>query len=122
MRPFAAYDTQWLTRASFEPAAGRRIRHGFRALLAALVLVAAGGFALSGLKELFTPPVRLAEMAKLNAALAEELERARMELEMERATRAELQRQIDAMGKQITELNHHVEFLSSLTAQPAGAN
>jgi hypothetical protein len=122
MRLFTAYDTQWLTRASFEPAAALHLRNGLRMILASLLLVAAGVFGFSRLQDLLTPPGRFAEMGRRNAALTDEIERGRMELEMERATRAELQRQIDAMGKQITELNHQIEFLSSRTAQPDPAS
>jgi hypothetical protein len=122
MRLFTAYDTQWLTRASFEPAAALRIRRGLRMFVAVLLLVAAGFIGFSRLQDLLTPPGRLADMRERNAALSEEIERTRMELKMEGATRAELQRQIDAMGKQITELNHQVEFLSSRNAQPGPGN
>ena len=113
MRPLTPYDTQWLTRASFEPTAARRIRSGLLAIAAALALLAAGGVGFSRLEEQLAPPSRLAATERRSAALGDEIERARMELRMERATRAELQRQIDEMGQQITELNHQLEFLSS---------
>lgn len=122
MRLLTPYDTQWLTRASFEPTAARRIRNSLRAVVAALVLVAAGGVGFSRIEELLAPPVRLAEITKHNAALGEEIERSRMELRMERATRAELQRQIDAMSAQITKLNHQLEFLNSRRVQPNGGH
>jgi hypothetical protein len=116
MRLFTADDTQWLTRASFEPAAARRIRSGLRKILVALVVVAAAVVGFNRFRDVLIPPSRFAEMTKRNADLRDEIERGRMELKMERATRAELQRQIDAMGEQITELNHQVEFLSSRNA------
>lgn len=104
-------DTQWLTRASFEPAAGRRVvRRSLAAIFAFLLVIGAGASVY---------PVRLAETMSRNADLGEEIERLRMELKMERATRAELHRQIDAMNKQITELNHQLEFLASRTGKSA---
>ena len=119
---YTPYDTQWLTRASFEPTAARRIRNSLLVVVAALALIATGGIGVSRIRERLAPPARLAEITRQNAALGEALERSRMELKMERATRAELQRQIDGMGQQITELNHQLEFLNSRNVQPNRAN
>ena len=122
MRMFTPGETQWLTRASFEPTAVRRIRNSLRVIVAALVLAGAGGVSLTRLEEFLAPPARLADLTERNAALGEQIERARMDLKMERATRDELQRQIDAMGQQLTELNHQLEFLNSRNAQRNRAN
>ena len=88
------------------------------ALVAALALVAAVGVGVSGADGRFAAPAWLAEVTGQNASLRAEIEKARMELEMERATRAELQRQIDGMGAQIAELNHQLEFLNSRNVKP----
>jgi len=119
MSLFTAYDTQWLTRASFEPTAARRIRRTLLAVVAGLALVAAAGVGISRIDGPFAAPGWLTEFTGQNAALRAEIEKARMELEMERATRAELQRQIDGMGAQITELNHQLEFLNSRNVRPS---
>ena len=119
MRQFGPYDTQWLTRASFEPTAGRRLRK--RVVLTLAILVAVTAFvARSGyLDRHLAPPVRLAEVQRENASLTAQIERTRMELEMERATRTELQRQAADLSAKVTELTQQLEFLTSRNA-PAG--
>ena len=121
MRLFTPYDTQWLTRASFAPTAARRIRNNLFAIVVALALVAAGLLSVSRF-DVLNAPLRLAAITRQDAMLRDEIERAQIELEMERATRAELQRQIDGMSQQITELNHRLEFLNSRNSQASRAN
>jgi hypothetical protein len=53
--------------------------------------------------------------------LTAELERARMELQVERATRDELQRHADELSARVTDLAHQLEFINSRGAPPAKA-
>jgi hypothetical protein len=113
MRFLSAFDTQWLARASFEPMAGRR--GGKRLWLLALIAAAAlGAGAANGyLDWQLTLPGRAATSAEQRAKLVAELQRLRTELEMERATRKELQRYADELSRKVTELTHQLEFLNS---------
>ena len=122
MAQYRPYDTQWLTRASFEPTAGRRIRK--RLVLAVAVLVplivmaARSGY----VDQRLSAPLRLAEMQRDVAGLTAEIERTRMELEMERATRTELQRQAAELSTQVNELTQQLEFLTSRNVQARQSN
>jgi len=115
MARFSLNDTQWLTQASFEPAAARRRQFGRAALACALiataglVVAARAGF----LDEQVSPAARLAQAQVEVERLSTELERANTELEMERATRAELQRHADELGERVAKLTQQIEFLSS---------
>lgn len=110
------FDTQWLTRASFEPTAARRLRRLLLPVAAALAIGAAAG---SYFVDARLPSLsRTAELERSNASLAAALERARMELEMERATRDEVQRHADELSAKLTELAHQLEFLNSRGAAP----
>lgn len=111
MSKLGIYDTQRLTRASFEPAAVDKARRRWL-LLAVVALLLAGSLGLVRADKHFAGP-RLAALTRHNAELTAEAERARLDLEMERATRAELQRQIDTLNAQVSELNHQLGFVNS---------
>ncbi len=119
MRQFGPYDTQWLTRASFAPTAGPRLRKRVLLVVATLAAVSIVAMRSSYLDRHMTSPAGLAEVQRDNAALAAEVEHTRMELEMERATRTELQRQAEALSARVAELNQQLEFLTSRSV-PAG--
>jgi hypothetical protein len=108
------YDTQWLTRADFEPKAARRLRRLLPLALALAVGAAGGTFLARG-------GTAVAVAATRNAGLAAELERTRMELQMERATRDEMQRHADELSARVTDLAHQLEFINSRGAPPAKA-
>ena len=114
MAAFTSYDTQRLTRVPLELVAGRGRRSGWLAVILTLVLVMAGALAIR------QAPAGLDVMTWLNnpqenSRLRSEVQRARLELDMERATRAELERQIQTLGEQVTKLNQQLEFMSSRT-------
>ena len=116
MAQLGPHDTQWLARASFEPTAARRLRRLLLPVAAALAIGAAGG---GMLVEARLPALsRAAELERSNASLAADLDRARTELEMERATRNEVQRHADELSAKLTELAHQLEFLNSRGATP----
>ena len=116
MARLGAFDTQWLTRASFEPTAARRLRRLLPLVLALVAGVAAGNHLARGGTIVSTLPLE-----RRNAELASELERTRMELQVERATRDELQRHADELSAKVTDLGHQLEFLNSRGAKPATA-
>jgi hypothetical protein len=122
MARFSSHDTQRLTRASFEPIAVQRLRNRLPAIVVSLALILLGGAGFRYVGEQLAPAMRMAELERQNAGLNGEIDQTRMELEMERATRSELQRQLDATSAQVTELSHQIEFMSSRGAQARRAN
>lgn len=119
MPALSPYDTQWLTRASFVPVAGRRRR----VLALAVVLAAVTGTAAGALylDARHVAADRGATLARDNARLVAEVEQLRLALEVERATRAALERESAGLAEKVGELTHQVEFLSSRgAAAPAG--
>lgn len=116
MAQFGPYDTQWLTRASFEPAAVRRRMLAWGLAGAVLLLaVAAALYGRGGTREA-TLGARLAAAEQESAVLRADLERTRADLVIERATREEVERQADALGQRVAELNEQIQFLASRRA------
>ncbi len=113
MSGYGAYDTQRLTRASFQPIAVREIRKRVLGIAVAVALLVAAGAGSSAIVGRLGAPLRVAALEQQNTALLADVERARLELEMERATRAELQRQIDGLNAQVSELTHQIGFVNS---------
>jgi TolA-binding protein len=109
----ASQDTQRLTRARFEPTIVQR-RAGIRpAAAVACIGLAGAALALALAGGGIRMPLGVDDLERRNAALTAELEHARVELEMERATRAELERQIDDLNGQVGELRQQIGFLIS---------
>jgi hypothetical protein len=119
---FRPYDTQWLTRACFEPAAEGRRLLAWGSLATVLVLIGTLLFLLRS--DLIDPDPfatpHLAEAQREVTRLGAALDRVNAELGLERATRMELQRNADQLGARIAELNQQLEFLNS--RQAAGPN
>lgn len=110
-------DTQRLTRASLELRSGRSIwRRAGRYLTLALLpmLAVTGGLYLRDVGAMpfarFQPTT---DLAAENSLLRAELERVRIELKLDRATRDELKRQARVLNDEINELRNRVEFLSA---------
>ncbi|MEQ1801446.1 MAG: hypothetical protein ABL989_05960 [Gammaproteobacteria bacterium] len=116
-------DTHRLTRASLELSSRdeRRRRAVTWVTVAALLLVAAGGTLYLSDPRLRNPGAALFGAAdaleKDNATLRAELERLRAEFDMEKATRAELNRESVELHARINELNNRLEFLTGREAR-----
>jgi Tfp pilus assembly protein PilO len=116
MRLLYRSSTRRLTDSPIELTAQRRWR---RVLMLALLFVAAS--ALAGwryFEQKLAPLARLAELEAENRRLRAEADAARIELEMERATRAELKRQVVELNEQVSQLTHKLEFFNSQAKTP----
>ena len=109
---FGTFDTQRLTRADVQLVPDRMRRRWLPWLLCFAVLAAAALLALREPMPLTVAMPRV-EVRPENEALRTDLEHARVDLQMERATRAELQRQIQALGDEVARLNKQLEFVNS---------
>jgi septal ring factor EnvC (AmiA/AmiB activator) len=110
-------DTHRLTRASLE-LSSRDERQRRTATLATVILtlLVAGGGAFY-LREGGAAPFAASDVSTAlsaeNAVLRADLERVRTELDMEKATRAELNREAGELHARINELNNRLEFLAA---------
>ena len=110
-------DTQRLTRSSLELSSrDERQRQTATFVTVIVMLLLAGGGALY-LQEGGIPAFRSAgaeaAMANENAALRAEVERLQTDLDVEKATRAELNRQAGELHARINELTNRLEFLAA---------
>lgn len=116
--------TQRLTRDSLQLTAGWRLRDPaiLTAVLAAIVvfLVLMGTVGTDLARQHLGSPATLVELRDAYARAQQELQAARVELDVERATHTELQRHVIELQEQVGDLNQQLEFLSSRTAQAAG--
>lgn len=91
---------------------------------ASLLLVVAVIAGLQYVQARWLKPVRMAELERETARYHDELHRAQTELEMERATRVELRRQVEELNDQVSELNQQLSFLKQrdpLSARQGGS-
>ncbi|MDH4260045.1 MAG: hypothetical protein OEW16_07040 [Gammaproteobacteria bacterium] len=75
----------------------------------ALLLLVAGGYRFAG--DLYATARNLAALHEERELLAAEVERLKMKLAVESATRLELEQQAAALNAQVAELNGQVKFL-----------
>jgi len=115
MGVFTTFDTQRLTRVKLELVAGRG--HWRRPLMALLIVALATAGAAVIMQAGAEPRdlLNLFTLRQENARLQGELQRAHLELDMERATRTDLERRNQELGEQVTELGKKVEFVNSRT-------
>lgn len=113
MRFFRRSPTRSLTGARLELASGQR--HRRTALLAVGLLLAAALLA-GGLRYFeshFSPARRAAELERENAALRAAVDRDRLALEMEKATRLELEKQLGELNDKLKALQAELVFYKS---------
>lgn len=115
MRPLNPSSTLRLSRATFEPKATTGLPARLLILVLALgivvLLAARNGY----LDVPYIAPSRFTEAERNNAVLARELDRARTDLAVERATRIEVQKHADELGGEVARLTRQLEFLQSRT-------
>ncbi len=112
--------TQRLTRDSIQLRTGWRLRDPaiLSAVIVVLVIIGTVGTDLA--RQHLGAPAALAALRDDNARIGDELQAARVELDVERATHRELQRHVAELQAQVGDLNQQLEFLSSRTVQAAG--
>ncbi len=110
MALFKRSRTHSLTGASFEVASGLRRRRLAYAIIALAVLAALGSVVLHYVEPQFGAIGRVAELERANAALRDEVEKTRVALEMEKATRGELERQLVEQNEALKRLGTELEF------------
>lgn len=113
MRAATNTSTLKLATARLEFNSDRRLRNALHAVavVALVVLVSMIGRQLHSETQAVAS-VR-ASLARENAALRADLERARMELRLEHSTRAALERQVAELDKEASELRSRLEFFSA---------
>lgn len=104
----AARSTRFLTEARVEVAPASRRMLGMALGGAALALVATAGLVLMG--GAAAPFSRARTLEAENAALRSDLSRLRVELDIERATRAALDQQVAELNGQVGDLSSQVDF------------
>jgi hypothetical protein len=110
MEVFRTFDTQRLTRADVALVPNRLRRRWLPWLLCLAAIAGSAFMALHGQMPVGFASITLRQQ---NAALHADLDHARVDLQMERATRAELQRQIQSLGDEVARLNQQLEFVNS---------
>jgi len=114
-------DTHRLTRASLELSSrDERRRRTVTLLVATGVLLLAGGGSLWLAADGAALAPGQADLATENESLRAEVERLRTEVGLERATRAELDREAGDLHARIDELTNRLEFLAARDPGPAG--
>jgi septal ring factor EnvC (AmiA/AmiB activator) len=108
-------DTQRLTRASLELSSREERRRRTATFVTVIVMLLLAGSGALYLRDGGASPFATAgtAMAQENAALHADVQRLRTELDVEKATRAELNRQAADLHAKINELTNRLEFLAA---------
>ena len=69
-------------------------------------------------RPLFLDGTGLATLRERNVALQAELARVRMDLELERSTRASLERQVAELNRETSQLKNRLDFFNAQTGRP----
>ncbi len=113
--------TRQLASARVELASDLRARALLRSVLVIVLLALAATAGLRLLSEGATTTARRAELQQENSALRTEVARLQAELELERATREALGRQVGELNQQVADLDRQVEFFHAQSGRPRKA-
>lgn len=102
--------TRALTGARLELAMGRNPRRIVMIVVVLAGLIATGLFGLEYFERHWSAAERLGALEARQVALQEELAHARLALEVEKATRAEVERQLLALSRELQELQAELSF------------
>lgn len=113
MASFTASRTRRLAGASFELTSRRRVLSGLAAVAVALLLLVSVGAVLRFIVASMAPAAELAALRLENTKLRQDVERARIELKVERATRSEQDRQVVELNERVNQLTTELSFYES---------
>lgn len=122
MASFSGSRTRRLAGASFELTSRRHVRNALLAVAVAALLLASAGAGLRFIVESAAPAARLADLQRENAKLRDDVERARIELQVERATRSELDRQVIELNERVSQLTTELGFYVSHSGKAGKAD
>lgn len=106
-------DNRGLTSSTVSLTSGQA--HKRTAVVSVLALVVLGVFAAGFVyvQESLKPALEFAPMQEENRQLREELSKAQFEVEVERATRSELERQVGSLNEQLKQVSEELAFMKS---------
>lgn len=113
MASFSSIATRKLSGANYELTSRRGVTNALLVAGLLLMVLALAGAGLQLFAPVLVPGTALGELRRDNSRLREDAERARIELEFERATRAELERQLAGLNEQVTRLETQLEFFNT---------
>ena len=113
MASLSSSATRRLSGADYELTSRRGITNTLLLAGLGLMVLALAGAGLQLLAPVVAPNSAFAELKRENTQLREEAERARIELQFERATRSELDRQVAELNERVTQLTTQLEFFNT---------
>lgn len=122
MASYGGSHTHRLAGASFELTSARRVRSLLLATGTAALLLGLGGTVFRFVADALAPAAELAKLKLENTRLRQDVERARVELEVERATRSELDRQVAELNERVSQLTTELSFYVSHSGKAGPAN
>lgn len=114
-----ASQTQRLTREYLELTPRQSFNRGVVSALTGILLIAGSVAVFLHLEQRFVLPDRMVELEHDRSRLQDELNRLRIDLEMEQATKTELKRQVATLNDEVSELNHQLGFFNARGARVA---
>lgn len=113
MASFSSIATRKLSGANYELTSHRGVTNALLVAGLLLMVLALAGAGLQLFAPVIVPGTALGELRRENSRLREDAERARIELKFERATRAELERQLAELNEQVTRLETQLAFFNT---------
>lgn len=113
-------DNRGLTSSTVSLTSGQD--HKRTAAVSVFALLAVGVFAAGFVyvQEYLKPSPELAPLQAENRLLREELAKAQFEVEVERATRSELERQVGSLNEQLKQVSEELAFMKSAGGRRSG--
>lgn len=108
-----------LTRNDYVVAADPGPRGMLKWACVAVAVVLLAGAGVSYFESHLKPALFLSDLRADNVRLQDDVNKLRLELEVELATRGELERQVAALQEQLSKANEELAFLRSAGARPA---
>lgn len=116
----AGSDNHELTDGEFVVSSRRSFARGLLLAMTTGVVVVLAGAGVRYFVEHFAPSSRLVTLERENEELREALDKARFDLQVELATRAELERQLAAQSEALREVEEELAFIKAAARKPGG--